>query len=581
MDQVHRKDGCYDKYLDFKEHDPLAAGQRYLNQAGNCKPLRVQTRTLPPGIELNIPAKVPDYVETEVTHNHPWDIGIAAKLVGAFPPKSRDALITWIIYWPLLWLATTWELLVVITGPYFQTNSSGSYPGYVGRFWAQFWKAKSRLEHSVLREKNDIPTRAHHPRQLMVDPEFVLSDLSPSNELRERAERARETGDWVSVNESDGQIQYLKTARYIAISYRRGAYRLVPGPHLDRDLAHGLRRCIRAACVQLKAKAYWLDEQCMDQSSDAEKSKDIYRIADVFRGAAATVITIPDLTDVPQVMTPHSIPAPAEEFKLWGGRIWTFPECLLSQALYYKIGDHPAYPTQLRQLTNIAFDDYKEAVDIIDHYSGKDSLSRIQFLSGLKEALWRRGRETPQEGDANNVPNSPVPKSSNQNATLQVDGTVPAAEPTNGSAGGAPPAERVYALMGLFEHRIEPNYDETEDQALARLSMANDSDYFTERMLSMFPSHIQETSCWYSDDDRYDCRLWDVDPHVQVAGITESGALVFDGCQATSIRWKNFPSVVRATKRGFKKSLAKGVVLASPFLLILGGIFVKLIPGLG
>src|SRR5204863_8983021 len=90
------------------------------------------------------------------------------------------------------------------------------------------------------------------------------------------------------------------------------------------------------------------------------------------------------------------------------------------------------------------------------------------------------------------------------------------------SVNDPPPAERVYALMGFFEHRIMPDNLETEEQALARLSMVNDSDSFTERMISMLPSTICETACWYSDNDHFDTKLWDIEPALQVAGITES-----------------------------------------------------------
>ena len=97
--------------------------------------------------------------------------------------------------------------------------------------------------------------------------------------------------------------------------------------------------------------------------------------------------------------------------------------------------------------------------------------------------------------------------------------------------------------MGFFDHRIEPDYSENDLLALARLSMANDSDRIAERMVSLLPTTTSQTARWYADDDVYSANLWDIVPEIQVAGITEQGALVLDGCRAASIRWKDFPEV--------------------------------------
>src|ERR1700722_18374622 len=108
-------------------------------------------------------------------------------------------------------------------------------------------------------------------------------------------------------------------------------------------------------------------------------------------------------------------------------------------------------------------------------------LSRIAFFTLLKNAIWRRGHKIP------------VPKlngSSSQTSTDQL---------TQPSVTLPPPAECVYALMGFFDCRIMPDVLETEMQALARLSVANDSDRLAERMISMLPKTILDTCCWYSD----------------------------------------------------------------------------------
>ena len=126
------------------------------------------------------------------------------------------------------------------------------------------------------------------------------------------------------------------------------------------------------------------------------------------------------------------------------------------------------------------------------------------------------------------------------------------------------PAESVYALMGFYEHRIMPSRLETELQALARLSMANESDRMAECMVSMLPHNIQPTACWYADDDLYGSHIWDIEPEIQVAGITESGALVLDSCRAATIRWGNFPEVGFQTTEPSRRKTAGRIPISLP-----------------
>lgn len=576
--------GCYDEDLDFQEHEPIENGQRFLSPSnGKCKRLKVQSIHVA-GTHLvqentdDLPVVQPtaNYDRVGVSHNHPHYIAIAVELCSNIPRRISPAVLIWILEWFALWLAVTWEMLVVAFSPYFNKVPSGRYPRYAGRFWDQFWEAKSSREFSLHRAtlhrnpssrlplskpgfktvdadaelqilesedtlEDDI-TRAEHPRQLMVDPQFVLDNLELDDAQKSQAEKHLRDSEWMPIIQDHGHDQYLATAKYLAVSYRRGAYRRGPGKSLDKNLEEELFANIRRACEELDVKAYWFDEQCMGETW-AEKNVDLFRIADVFRGAAATVIMIPDHGKSPE--TVHGILGEKEEWELWGERVWTFPEALLSSKhLFYKLGRGQTTSIQLRQLTNLAFRDHKEAGAIIDHYSGTDVLSRLQFLSLLKDAIWGR-------------PHFIAPATAER------------------SVDDPPPAERVYALMGFFEHRIMPDNLETEEQALARLSMANDSDRFTERMISMLPSTIRSTACWYSDNDHWETKLWDIEPVVQVAGITESGSLVFNGCRAAANRWKNFPSVTRRTKRGFKRDSATCATILAPVLLIFGGIFTK------
>ncbi|KAG2339966.1 hypothetical protein BDR05DRAFT_1036127 [Suillus weaverae] len=142
--------------------------------------------------------------------------------------------------------------------------------------------------------------------------------------------------------------------------------------------------------------------------------------------------------------------------------------------------------------------------------------------------------------------------------------------PVTSGAYKAYKAERVYALMGFFEHRIQPDHNEDDLRALARLSMANDNDRITERMVSMFPSTTTPGACWYADNDIYDANLWDILPEIQVAGVMENGALILDGCWAAAIRWKDFPEVASATTYSLRRTILRAILYFSWSFIVIG-----------
>jgi hypothetical protein len=291
-----------------------------------------------------------------------------------------------------------------------------------------------------------------------------------------------------------------------------------------------LKTAVRSVCDQFGFKAYWLDLECLG-TSDAEKNVDLYRMCDVYRGATKTLIMIqpqsakdPDDKDTPE----------RRGWKSWGGRVWTLPEALLSRELLCKVGKNDAQEILLRHVGNQAYDDGDEdELAIIDSYSGKDSLDRLERLTMLKSALWRRATSAQP---ANYDPYAP--KTGDHPTYTRF------------------PAEKVYALMGFFEHRIMPDASESSNAALARLSMANDSDSIAERMIAMLPETIHDKACWYADHDAFGAKLWDIEPEVQLAGTSETEALVLDGCRAACIRWKDFPTVSYSGEASYKRMLS-------------------------
>ena len=443
----------------------------------------------------------------------------------------------WVGRW--LWLILC-LLKRVKSAPYEDT-----YKPYLSKFWGQLWAARSEKEYSLR-----VPGRG-----LLLRPDHKGDVYSITHAAYPRQLIVHDGTNWRVCIDPNA----LARMEYIAISYKNSDFTT---PQIDgnyevtKEVQQSYVSALaRSICLELGATAYWLDFECTGELQ-AEKNEDLYRFADVFRGASRTVILIRDRylfplnsTEIPSRTKQQRDEEEASGWKSWGERVWTFPEALLSSELAYKFGSEPVRSISLREVGNIAYGPDQEEMRLINGFSGKDPLERIERLALLKNAIWRRSSAS-----------SPAPHSPQK------------VNPGTGRPFTAFPAERVYALMGFFEHRIMPDNQESVWHALARLSMANDSDHLVERMIAMLPPSIPDWACWYSDEDIFGAKLWDIDPEVQVAGITSSGALVVDGCRAAAIRWKDFPEVacLRTGKRSFRRAICAAIPQIFAYVLLIG-----------
>ncbi|KAH7923822.1 hypothetical protein BV22DRAFT_557711 [Leucogyrophana mollusca] len=510
---------CRDGQLRLVTHGPE---QRYVSPtSGKCRKLIVQ-------------AVNPKGREVKISDGSRKSSKLAVWLVQN-RPESGEQLLQWVGKWIWFMGALIW--------PFDAASYTGFYKPYHLRYWGQLWAARSPREYSVRMkelEGHELPTpapitdpksitHALHPRQLMV--------YDPSRE------------EW-SITFDKSIVAHQP---YIAISYRqsdvfdRGEDE--EGKRKEEEQKRTFVEMLRKTTLDEGFRAYWLDFEVVGPSPE-EKNLDLYRMADIYRSAAFTLIALRN---------------GIESWKSWGGRVWTLPEALLSPNLRYKVGDGPVIPLTLRQLAGFAYERYDEETAIINAYCGRDPLERLERLTLLKAAIWRRGSAS-------------LPQKPEERAKVEEKKATQIGE-------FAYPAEKVYALMGFFEHRILPNSLETELQALARLSMANDNDRIAERMVSMLPMRIPTKACWYSDLDVYGAKLWDIEPDIQVAGVTKNGALVLDGCLAAAIRWKDFPDVAFMTKASFRRTFVGSLpyafwevlftgIAAVAFNPVAGGIFI-------
>lgn len=515
--------------------------QRYMDpDTGECMELVVQAVKPASGTD-----KVKQVGITDQTRRIP------KLVVSLFRPKTcstRDVLV-FILLWPFRFFVCSFHLLFWPLDGLPKGGMGGSvnvteYPPYLMYYWGHLWATRSQKEHSIFEQGRERPgpassrstsmanslTRLLSRRRKREDdppstaPGITSTPESTAHNFYPRRLVIHRDGVWKVCDDHDQIARH----RYFAVSYRQSDMLKSESEEEEKEFIAS----IRSAASQVEMKAYWLDLECMG-STDDEKHLDVYQLADTYRGAEFTLVALPNSAQS------------GESWRRWSDRVWTLPEIMLSKELRCMIGPNgPVTIITLRELANFAYGHDSEEAAVINACGGMDPLYQLEHLTLLKAVIWHRGNSSQD-------PEKAPPKAQSRQS--------------KGIDNLSYEAEKVYALMAFFEHRIMPFPPENDLQALARLSMINDRYHIAERMLSMLPNKIPSKSCWYADDDQYKAQFWDIEPEVQVAGITDTGALVLDGCRAASIRWKDFPEVgVRTTESGFRQLVAKVAVFGIP-----------------
>lgn len=233
-----------------------------------------------------------------------------------------------------------------------------------------------------------------------------------------------DSGNWLPITD---EAVLVKT-KYLAVSYRQTDFP-------DRK---SLEVAVRGVCDKYELRAYWLDFACTGHSQE-EKNQDLYRIADVFRWAAKTLIVIRGQDNAQR----------SEGWLSWGSRKWTLPEALLSETFVCKVGTRLPVKMNLREVANHAYHDNEGENTLVTLYTthGKDFLETTDRVELLCNAI--KSRSSGPDLSAN----------------------VKAGEFT------AYPAEWVYALMGLLPRRIQPNPNKSEKEAFKELLDANEYEF--------------------------------------------------------------------------------------------------------
>ncbi|KAI6008665.1 hypothetical protein EDC04DRAFT_2581855 [Pisolithus marmoratus] len=450
-------------------------------------------------------------------------------VVSLFRPKTCSTMdiLLFILCWPVIYLMCSIHLLLwpidgLPKGGIESGTNVAEYPPYLMYYWGHLWASRSQKEQSAFGKG-----REHHEEDLPpMAPGITSTPESTTHSYYPRRLVILCDDVWKVCDDHDK----IASHRYFSVSYCQSDILESGGGEEEEKFISS----IRSAALQCEMKAYWLDLECMG-NSDEENHLDVYQLADIYRGAAFTLVALPTNAQSGQ------------GWRSWSNRVWTLPEIMLSRELRYTIGPKgPVTIITLRELANSAYGHNSGEAAVVTTCGGTDRLYKLEYLTLLMAMIWRRGNSSQ---DSEKAPPKVQSRQSKGIDNLSYD------------------AERAYALMAFFEHRIMPFPPESNLQALARLSMINDGYRIAERMLCMLPEKIPSKSCWYADDDQYKAQFWDIEPEVQVAGVTETGALVLDGCRAASIRWKDFPEVgVRTTKSGVRRLVAKVAVFSIPVI---------------
>jgi hypothetical protein len=471
------------------------------------------------------------------------------------------------------WIIQLLLSIEVVTAPWNDDGTAEPYTEYENVHWQWPKHAVNVLDQSPENKKPQSQlTKLTIPRRLVVrDPETQQWVVKETTELRD---------------EKTGMLQ-----SYIFLSFSRANYL----NKSDNELRPFFYRIAEAMLKQEnksrlpgqpRVEAFWVDLDCVspdDVNDDTEearaesnRTRDVHSICDAVRCAKRVYVVLP--SDNP------------EQKRIWGQRIWTLPEVLLAAGkIRYCFSnpdttetdnqDLPSFdvtltdmydsfwpgPTSRFRLSHEEQNDesHEDVIGhLINHYTNTTKLSELQLFTCAVQAM--------------------------------------AQQSTGKDTQGYTTADMAYAAMGLLSYRISPNPTDSPFQAIARLSLVNDSDNLLERLVCLWPSHptakqLEDVARCdnkvassgmilrnIADRDQYSVHLWDIQPTCNVVGIGEeqyTPTVILDRCRGIPIRWKNFPRVKYVKDlNGFRATISQQAVYAGAWFLLTGfGLFSSLI----
>ncbi|KAL5326555.1 hypothetical protein ACEPPN_004241 [Leptodophora sp. 'Broadleaf-Isolate-01'] len=432
--------------------------------------------------------------------------------------KSRGAKIWGRFLFVVKWPITCFVLNHIIGIPYFAMPgtvfNNGCYDPFPYRYWGYCKVTRNAVEENS-KSSDSSPTLTPGSKG-EVEGYRILEPLYLCFVGTEEYGRPRLVADWKS--DPANQHHQYKCPEYLFIAYTTEHFSHSSLP--DIKALHSMAtQATRAAGLT----AYWVGASCLGGENIEEN---VFRISDIVRGAHSLVIAISPGSNAWGQGTSTQI-----MLQQWGQRLWTLPEALLAtphrKITVYQRGHQEPLKLTKKQLAAFAWTDSATTRQLIDHYEGNLTLSRLELVIVAMQSLFVRKTTQYLQGD------------------------------------------HAYVLMGLL--RLRPKIDKTDSsfQAFARLSLANDSDMLLERLMCILPQHPNQH--WSSVADAYNVNVWDIYPTCQIAGICDNDTILVDGAFGATIHWDKFRKVAYARRVRSWKRLATQVILhGAPYFFPLG-----------
>ncbi|KAI1737918.1 hypothetical protein F4680DRAFT_427459, partial [Xylaria scruposa] len=302
------------------------------------------------------------------------------------------------------------------------------------------------------------------------------------------------------------------------------------------------------AARSAKKRAFWVDFECIRDADHVARehaqSDDVYRICDIVRAAHSLVVLLgpPHNTRLSGEIRQNTYsPASMDKWlQEWGTRLWTLPEILLcspeQRVKLYAVGG-PNPPEEIAK-RNIAarsvWPDARLVRQLVDHYESSIHLTPLELVSLALECFSWRQTDQFNNGDIS------------------------------------------YALMGLLRRRPAVDKSDKSFEAFARLSLANDSDKLLERLICMQPT--RRDAPWHKIRDAWSAKLWDIEPHCQVAGIVDDQTVTLDGAFGATIQWDAMepvaflkrPTLIRLVGKILLRGVPAYLIISLPLTIFAG-----------
>nr|POE54354.1 hypothetical protein CFP56_41293 [Quercus suber] len=408
-------------------------------------------------------------------------------------------------------------------------------------------------EHQASLESQEYSSNVIRSQQ-MIEYGMLQSDSGPKYLcfVNPHASSDVQAYECMSVRDFMAQTNSTQIPDYVFLSYTRKQFcvatdgklrewNLSPAEFAAKSrMATNDRRTLgRLGCQAAKKaglQAFWLDFECLVPDVKAgetdDNMADVYRICDIVRVCKTMVIVrgppIEAKTELP------SSTNKAQWLRQGGSRLWTVPEAILCPSReieIYTLGEpHPEIMLK-RRLAAAAWDDAADMSPVLEHFEGSLRLTPLELISIALEGLMRR----------------------------QTDMRVLTSDMRS-------TGDTSYSLMGLLRRRPLVNRHDSDFEAFARLSLSNDSDKLLERLLCFLP--LTQNAPWHEMKDAWDARLWDVEPHCQVAGIVDNRTIVLDGAYGATIQWHDLANVAFFKRKSIFREICMLLIRLLPALLI-------------